>query len=433
MDHFDRQNILTDNQHGFRPKRSCETQLLVTTHDILQSLNDTKIRQVDTIVLDFANAFDKIPHQRLLHKLELYGIQGQLLHWIRTFLNTRKQRVVLDDSQSPSVPVTSRVPQGTVLGPLLFLSYINDLPLSLSSTTRLFADDSLVYRLINDRNDCLRLQDDLTALEDWEVKWQMTFRPDKCHHIRFTRAHNVIPYTYQLHNTNLNTVTSHKYLGVHISADMRWNTHIGNIRAKASRVLGFLRRNLSRCNTDTKIIAYNTFVRPHLDYCDTVWDPHTYNNINKLESTQNKTARWARRDYRHTTSVTLLKQDTKLDPLVTRRQIHRQQMIYKITNKLVDIDKDTYLHPTSIRSTRGSHNLKYHTYQTSTDIFRHSFFHRSIQEWNHLPSHVVNSPTFDTFRNRITNHYLPNPNPQPTVPDPIQPYPNPLPNPTLDP
>ncbi|KAK3870886.1 hypothetical protein Pcinc_023912 [Petrolisthes cinctipes] len=166
MDHFDRQNILTDNQHGFRPKRSCETQLLVTTHDILQSLNDTKIRQVDAIVLDFAKAFDKVPHQRLLHKLEFYGIQGQLLHWIRTFLTTRKQRVVLDGSQSPSVPVTSGVPQGTVLGPLLFLSYINDPPLSLSSTTRLFADDSLVYRPIKDRNDCLRLQDDLTALED---------------------------------------------------------------------------------------------------------------------------------------------------------------------------------------------------------------------------------------------------------------------------
>ncbi len=135
---------MTDSQHGFRPKRSCETQLLVTTHDTLHSLNDPKIRQVDAIVLDFAKAFDKVPHQRLLAKLGYYGIRG-LLHWIKTFLTTRKQRVVLDGSQSSSIPVTSGVPQGTVLDPLLFLSYINDLPLSLSSTTRLFADDSLAY------------------------------------------------------------------------------------------------------------------------------------------------------------------------------------------------------------------------------------------------------------------------------------------------
>ena len=316
---------------------------------------------------------------------------------------------MLDGSQSFTVSVTSGVPQGTVLGPLLFLSYINDLPLSLTSTTRLFADDSLVYRQIRDRNDCLRLQDDLTALEDWEAKWQMTFRPDKCHHIRFTRTNKPIIFSYHLHNIVLDTVPTHKYLGVHLSADMRWNTHVSSARGKASRTLGFLRRNLSRCNADIKILAFKTLVRPHLEYCDTVWDPHTHNNINKLEAIQNKAARWIRRDYRHTTSVTLLKQDIKLDPLATRRQIHRQQMLYKITNNLVDINKDTYLHPTRIRNTRGSHNLKYHTYQTSTDIFRHSFFPRTIQEWNHLPSHVVNSPTLESFRNRIITHYNLNP------------------------
>ena len=413
MDHYDRQRVLTDSQHGFRPKRSCETQLLVTTHDISQSLNDPKVKQVDAIVLDFAKAFDKVPHQRLLAKLEYYGIRGPLLHWIKTFLTNREQRVVLDGCHSSSVPVTSGVPQGTVLGPLLFLSYINDLPLSLSSTTRLFADDSLVYRPIVDRDDCLRLQDDLTALEDWEAKWQMTFRPDKCHHIRFTRANKPIPSSYKLHNITLDSVPSQKYLGVNISADVRWNTHISSIRAKANRALGFLRRNLKKCNADIKILAYKSLVRPHLEYCDTVWDPHTHNNINKLESIQNKAARWIRRDYRHTTSVTLLKQDIKLDPLATRRQIHRQQMLYKITNNLVDINKNTYLHPTNIRSTRGSHNLKYHTYQASTDIFRHSFFPRSIQEWNHLPSHIVNSPTLDTFKARITKHF-PSPYPNPT-------------------
>ena len=242
----------------------------------------------------------------------------------------------------------------------------------------------------------------------------MTFRPDKCHHIRFTRSNKPILFNYKLHTTTLSTVHSHKYLGVHLSADMRWNTHVSSVGARAHRALGFLHRNLSRCNADIKILAYKTLVRPHLEYCDTVWDPHTYNNINKLEAIQNKAARWIRRDYRHTTSVTLLKQDIKLEPLATRRQIHRQQMLYKITNNLVDIDKNIYLHPTTIRSTRGSHNLKYHTYHASTDIFRYSFFPHTIQEWNHLPSHIVTSPTLDTFKNHITNHLTIHPVPRPT-------------------
>ncbi len=237
MDHFDRQKIHTDSQHSFQPKRSCETQLLVTTHDILQSLNDSKIKQVDAIILDFSKAFDKVPYQRLSAKLEYYAIRGQLSDWITTFLTPSKQRVVLDGTRSSSIPVTSEVPQGTVLGPLLFLSYINDLPLSLTSTTRLFVDDSLVYRSILGRDDCLRLHDDLAALEDWEAKWQMTFRLDKCHHIRFTRTNKPIPFIYKLHDTNLNTVSSHKYLGVNISADLRWNTHVSSIRAKAHRAL----------------------------------------------------------------------------------------------------------------------------------------------------------------------------------------------------
>ncbi len=138
----------------------------MTTHDILQSLNDPKIRQVDGIILDVAKAFDKIPHQRLLAKLEYYGIRGQLSDWITTCLTTRKQRVVLDRTQSSPIPATSGLPQGTGSDPFLFLSYINDLPLSLTSTAKLFADDNLVYRPILVRDGCLRLQDDLAALED---------------------------------------------------------------------------------------------------------------------------------------------------------------------------------------------------------------------------------------------------------------------------
>jgi hypothetical protein len=176
MGHFDRNKILTNSnaQHGFRKKRSCESQLIVTIHDIASKLE--RVSQVDIILLDCAKAFDKVPHHRLLHKLEYYGVNPKINRWIHSFLENRKQSVILEGTVSMQVPVLSGVPQGTVLGPLLFLAYINYIPVTAtSSETKLFADDSLLYRTINNQTDSDLLQRDLTTLEDWENKWQTSF------------------------------------------------------------------------------------------------------------------------------------------------------------------------------------------------------------------------------------------------------------------
>ena len=184
MRHFDQQNILTEKQHGFRKRRSTVSQLISTIQGMTSKLISGK-DQVDVILLNFAKAFDKVPHQRLLYKLNYYGIRGVTLKWIEAFLGCRKQQVLLDGSKSQQADVISGVPQGTVLGPLLFLAFINDLSESVKgSDPRLFADDCLLYKIINCDADAEAVQQDLLALEEWERKWQMKFHPEKCQVIR---------------------------------------------------------------------------------------------------------------------------------------------------------------------------------------------------------------------------------------------------------
>ena len=164
--HIALDSILADCQHGFRSQRSCETQLVQFVHDIISNLDGAVNRghkQTDLIIMDFAKAFDKVPHRRLLHKLEYYGIRGSTHKWINSWLSGRTQQVVLDGQASDPVPVLSGVPQGSVLGPVLFLLFINDLPDNIRSSVRLFADDCVLYRNIHSLQDCLTLQEDLTS------------------------------------------------------------------------------------------------------------------------------------------------------------------------------------------------------------------------------------------------------------------------------
>ena len=178
MKQLDVHNILSDNKHGLHKKRSCESQLILTIQDLASGLEDGE--QIDAILLDFSKAFDKVPHQRLLLKLQHYGIRGQFLSWIESFLTGRSQKVLVEGKTSSYVPVVSGVPQGTVLGPMLFLIYINDLPKNVTSTTRLFVGDSLLYRRIRTTEDHRILQEDLSRLETWERDWQMSFNQLKC-------------------------------------------------------------------------------------------------------------------------------------------------------------------------------------------------------------------------------------------------------------
>ena len=187
LNHLDGYKILSSLNLGFRSGYSCETQLVVTAHDLL-GYNDRN-KQVDTMILDFSKAFDTVPHQRLLLKLENYGIRGPILNWIANFLTQREMCVVVECEKSRQAPVGSGVPQGTVLGPLLFLCHINDLPERVKSHIRLFADDCLLYRAINTIKDHHILQQYLDNLHQWAQYWGIGFNAKKSYLLSTKTSH----------------------------------------------------------------------------------------------------------------------------------------------------------------------------------------------------------------------------------------------------
>ena len=244
--HLDRYGILNDSQHGFR----CETQLIAFIDDLAKEMQGGG--QTDVIVMDFSKAFDKVPHNGLLYKLFKCGIDGITLQWLESFLG----------EHSHSVPVKSGVPQGSVLGPLMFLIFINDLPSYVKSRVCLFSDDTVIYLIIKSESDCRLLQDDLHSLEKWESDWCMEFNPSKCKVIQVTRRRTPFKFQYKLHGKVLETVDTTKYLGINLSHDLRWNEHVNAITTKANKTLIFLRRNLRTRSAKSKAQAYKTLVRP---------------------------------------------------------------------------------------------------------------------------------------------------------------------------
>lgn len=275
MKHLDSNNILTQYQHGFRRGHSCESQLIQTMHDLFTSFD--KSLQSDLLVLDFSKAFDTVPHHRLMLKLQHYGITGSVYKWISAFLSQRLQRVVVAGEHSQWAKVHSGVPQGTVLGPLLFLVYINDLTENITSSVRLFADDCVLY--IEPSKIPMMLNYFRMILTGWESKWLMNFNAQKCFLLRITGSRSPIMTKYSLGKSILEETTSHSYLGVEISQDLKWDTHISKITASANKTLGFIKRNPSSCNKETKATAYTALVRPTVEYCASVWDPFTNEHI----------------------------------------------------------------------------------------------------------------------------------------------------------
>ena len=308
----------------------------------------------------------------------------------------------------------SGVPQGTVLGPLLILAYINDLPDSLrSSEARLFADDSLLYLTVNGAKGNNLLQEDLSALEDWERAWQMSFNPSKCTIIRITsgkkRKKSAFQSSYTLHSQVLEVTDASKYLGVKVTDDLTWSKHISEVAGKANQTLGFLRRNFKQCTKEVKTATYTTMVRPVLDYASTVWDPHHQGDIKILEQVQRRAARYVYNDYTTRTPgcVTAMVKDIGWESLEDRCSIARLSLLYKMHHGLVDVDTSSYLQQGDSR-TRGRRG--FFQERINNEVYFNSFFPRTIREWNNLPGDITAATSLEEFWASLTSR-LPYPDP----------------------
>ena len=296
-----------------------------------------------------------------------------------------------------TVEVGSGVPQGSVLGPCLFLFYINDLPDHMSTSVRLFADDTIMYMTIQSAEDAKLLQQDLDTLSSWSNRWLMDLNAKKCHSISVTRKRNRLHHQYTLNGTVLDSVTSAKYLGITITTDLKWNQHISNICQKANNTLAFLRRNLRIHNTPLKTRAYQTLVRPLVEYACTVWDPYTARCIHQLEMVQRRAARFALNRYHNTSSVSEMLQQLGWSSLQQRREDMRLTLLYKMRNSLVDFNLHHYIQPIT-RQTRTGHPYCYQVPRSRTEQHQQSFFPRTVRQWNNLSQEAVFLPTVEAFR-----------------------------------
>ena len=276
---------LADQQHGFLAGRSTTSQLMTVFTRINNILDNGD--QADVIYFDLSKAFDSVPHKFLIHKLKSFGIHGSLLAWLTDYLTNRFQRVIINGFESDWLPVTSGVPQGSILGPLLFLLYINDLPTVLSPETlvAIFADDTKIYRKITNPNEALALQSDINALHNWSQTWGLKFNSTKCTVLTIKRRDHAYQHPYTMDNQPLARTNDMTDLGININSKLRWNNHIDNITSKATQQLWLIKRTLGySAPTIAKTAAYTSLVRSILEYSTLIWNPTTKDNVILLES-----------------------------------------------------------------------------------------------------------------------------------------------------
>ena len=360
---------------------------IFTVHD--------RTRAVDIIYLDFRKAFDKVPHGRLVAEVEALGIGGRVLQWIRSWLMNRRQRVVINGVASGWAPVSSGVPQGSVLGPLLFIIYINDIDVGLVSKLSKFADDTKIGINAADPSAVRALQSDLERIGRWSEEWQMPFNVEKCSVLHAGYRNPEANYT--LLGAPIRPTDVQKDLGVLITKDLKFSTQCLDAEKRANKILGYIKRQFNYRNRETVLTLYNSLVRPLLEYAVQFWSPTLRQDVNRLERVQARATKlvpairgkgYARR-----------LEDLGLFTLEQRRL--RGQLIetFKILRGISAVDPTDYF--VLCANPTRNHGWKVVPPRFSTALLENFMLVRICNVWNRLPANVVNSDTVDTFKRRL--------------------------------
>ena len=349
-------------------------------HDWADTLNHRLSNHC--IFIDFAKDFDSVPHERRLLKLEAIGITGALLQWFRAFLTTRRQRVVINRQFSNWCQVSSGVPQGSILGPLLFILYINDISSVVNARAKIFADDVTLYATIQSNEDCEVLQADLDSISHWCNLWQKKLNPSKCEALCITNKHSPTSFDYQINGCSLKWSSYVKYLGVHLNSRLTWNNHCAFVAAKAgkaTKLLNLLHQHLFVCSPVTKCRAFCSLVIPILEYASQVWNPHTQKNICQLEAIQLRGARWVcgscfnHLTFKWSKSSSQCRSELNWPELSTRRKYLSLLTVHDILHKRIALRFSDYFTFSSL-CTRPAHSLSLYCRSSTINSFRYSFY-----------------------------------------------------------
>ena len=421
-------NLITKNQSGFRPGDSTTNQLIDLIDTIHQSFDSSPTLEVRAVFMDISKAFDKVWHKGLLFKLKQNGISGTLLKLLGNYLNNRKQRVVLNGTLSDYKDIASGVPQGSVLGPLLFLIYINDLEKNIKSKIRFFADDTMLYSIVKDPvTTANNLNDDLETIRRWAHQWKMEFNPDptkQATELLFSTK-NKPPYHPPLvfNGHVVNRVNEQKHLGLILDRKLSFKSHVEEKIKKTKKTIGMIKHLSKFLPINTLTLMYKSLVRPHFDYCDVIFHipPATngcFDNVDdnvtslntlmaKIESVQYQAALSITGTWQGT-SRSKLYNELGFESLSDRRSSNRVIQLFKIKNNFTPDYLRYKLTPLIIENIPNANPNKYVEKETRTCRYKNSFFPNAISSWNNIITNIEGNLNKSSIKSHILSIIRPN-------------------------
>ena len=401
LNYFLSNNLIYKHQAGFLPGHSTAFQLV----EIYNTLTSNIERSLATslIFCDISRAFDRLSHPALYSKLIEYGLSIEIRNWLLSFLSNRKQRTVVNGIYSDWGELRAGVAQGSVLGPLLFLLMINDLPTSVFADTRLFADDTMLLFTHDPRSDISDyMTEDMRRLQNWADTWMIKLNPDKTYCMTVTLARNKVVQTPKSLGKPISNVHSYKYLGLFLNDRASWSDHINYITNKVSKRIGVLRYLKYKLNRKSLMTIYTTHIRSVLEYCDIVWDNCTVTESLALERIQNECLRIITGLPRYCSNDVLLA-ECGVSKLSERRHQHRLISLYKIiTHRAPAFLLDLFPPRRHDPQTRNSrHHNVFMLDRCRTETYRQSFVPRTAADWNALELEIRNAQTLNSFKRMI--------------------------------